>query len=565
MGTKTPFSLFLFILLSWKSIQVSQANETNKASFGEVCGDGIRCNSRHYLTCSDGVCKCLQDDKMVFSEKQEKCVVLSGERCYLTPWDVTPQETETNLFREKLTCVENADCGSDGFCKCLSNYFENGNGTCTPRFLYGNNCTGDDQCREDLFLGCYEGTCSCKKTEAGYLASEGKCAGLVGQTCEFAEAGFSPSRYTSYRLSGKFKNCIANAECRYRNTDRYSSYEAQDPYNYYNQNQHQFCLCKSGTVSSQDGFCRGDISQTCDENNPCIDSLACFGGRCRCPDQYREEYYSIHTLKGCRCRSHYIRAENGSCHVKYLARCEDDTPCYAGLHCIRGQCICPFPHLQYYDEARKECIGHPESPCTFEYSGGSHSYNCTENAECLAIGIGESSFKECKCKEGFIESGNRKCQITNGFPCDSTRGGCDAVAGLVCMNKTCSCPYHQEYDKLREQCRGLVGASCESSVSDQQKFCTDGAFCKKFRELPPGRTTASNAKAMEGEVKEAAGKPAGGTCRCRESFMTTSDRKCVPKVSVSDNSQIDTKSITESIEEEQKPMEDILPKPFGVA
>jgi hypothetical protein len=153
----------------------SSNNGTRRRFYGEPCDKTfLLCDRNAWLNCLDGKCACMQPQEMLYSSDQGKCVSKAGERC----------KFEIGLILT-ADCVENAVCkGSNGTCTCGWNYFENVNGTCSPKGAYREACSLDAECMDDerieTYLSCIEGTCTCGPTEI-YHEETGTCMGMAGR------------------------------------------------------------------------------------------------------------------------------------------------------------------------------------------------------------------------------------------------------------------------------------------------------------------------------------------------------------------------------------------------
>lgn len=135
-------------------------------------------------------------------------------------------------------------------------------------------------------------------------------------------------------------------------------------------------------------------------------------------------------------------------------------------------------------------------------------FSCVSKAECQ--NDNETGIHECRCSKGYIESDKRTCAIAYGQNCEPfiERHSCDAVANLICKNGKCACPGFQVYDNSTSKCQGLVGAKCDLKNAHVKTFCVDGAYCQSYRD----------------------GKLGQGVCRCGNSWIADSNRKCVLRV-----------------------------------
>ncbi|CAL8094646.1 unnamed protein product [Orchesella dallaii] len=387
---------------------VSQVQSTLRASFGEACDKGVRCDSRSSLSCSDGICQCIKPNEMTFDNTTRKCVVFSSERCSYTAVEIL-ETAQEKRWTEKLECVENAICNNDGYCGCKSEFFENTDGFCVPKRSFGGNCTSDGECRLDKKLLCIDGKCACNKTEATFDPFHNECAALAGSDCM------------------KYNRCVINAYCPRRQGYSYTA---------------NICTCRPQFKQSKHGLCLINYGGSCHpESSPCSEVWACINGKCQC--HFQDHQFFNTTLGKC---SSYVRGpclenisfndkdedvvsftcvENAECkadHGVHECRCKDGfienkrmcniahgQPCAgqlcdeaANLICKNGRCSCP--DFQIYDNSISKCRGLVGSKCILKENNF-----CIDGAACdsyrgLATGEGV-----CRCISASVTGPNRKC------------------------------------------------------------------------------------------------------------------------------------------------------------
>lgn len=121
------------------------------------------------------------------------------------------------------------------------------------------------------------------------------------------------------------------------------------------------------------------------------------------------------------------------------------------LTCVDGKCVCHFTQHQMYDHSIEQCVSNVEGPCLENVNGTVLQFPCVPNAECKT----QDGISECVCKDGYINSYDRKCYIAHGQPC-YTSESCDRFSKLRCQNGRCTCPDLHIYDQRRSLCDWLV-------------------------------------------------------------------------------------------------------------
>lgn len=213
----------------------------------------------------------------------------------------------------------------------------------------------------------------------------------------------------------------------------------------------------------------------------------------------------------CTCQNEYEKSLNGFCSGKYGTYCDADiSPCIQAFSCVDGKCGCHFPHHQNYDHTTTQCVSYSEGPCLEYVNGSTLKFPCVSNAECKT----QDNIPECTCSDGYIHSVNRECYLAHGQPCSESKS-CDQFANLVCKNGRCECQDLHIYEETRSLCIGLVGAQC--SINDN--FCHAGSSCHSSR---------FNIRDWQSINKNYL---TSGTCRCSETHVSSSERKCVPRES----------------------------------
>ena len=512
---------------------------------GEFCNKIIQCDTRAWLNCIDGKCGCMQPDEMVYLPKTRKCVSKAGAKCKF-PLNDHGQDDENTLGPFKnAECVENAICdSSSGNCTCGNLFYENSNGTCTPKGGHKKLCRpANAECRDDKHLSCIGGVCACDSNHV-YDDIEDKsqfmCVGKAGKVTENGE------------------HCVPGAQV----------------------NNAGICTClpESTTYAGFDGFChkRKTNNQVCTEDLECQFEntyLKCIEGICSCernislyrefvgpvlvekerqvynpryeydydePNYIMEKYNDFvnRTLRQCvglpgkECNTDGHCVENAVCEksgntsvctyvkekgfseipkgnfAKHGQICSALLDCSDAFMCTNGKCNCPQPNHQTFNNLTETCESIIHGACSTDS-------DCIKNAGC-AVNI-NTNLPECQCREGFVENLIGNCELAYGSPCNYTDESipCDKLAGLECRNQACACPDSFTYfDTDLRECLGLVGSRCNAPANvNGTKVCVN------------------NAKCISGHSK------LPGICQCDVNYVTTEGKLCQINFSTGSNSQ----------------------------
>ncbi|CAL8094652.1 unnamed protein product [Orchesella dallaii] len=395
------------VLLLTICLSTAALGLTPRASFGDPCHKFTRCDSKAALTCSLGKCQCVRPEAMLFENQRSKCVVFSGERCSYTAVEMA-DSSEVKKWQEQVDCVSNAQCSSDGYCSCTSNFMEAINGTCIPKRLFREPCSSDGQCRSDKHLLCINGVCTCDRAISTYHLENQKCVTLAGK--------ITPSDDYS---------CVSNA---------YRSYG--------------YCECHSG-YTTYSGLCLVPYGSSCNgKDSLCHRDMICKGGICVCRFEkigqtfsnekcvskvnspcnitIGETYFlevkdepiniSFPCIKNaecvlsdniydCKCKVGFIEV-NGECQIDYgqpcggniNEKCDEIRP----LECINGICQCNTDMLHYYDLQTDKCKGLVGAKCniTTTITDGF----CTSGATCVPTRNLTSLEGHCRCSSNNYET-----------------------------------------------------------------------------------------------------------------------------------------------------------------
>lgn len=478
---------------------LSMSQGITRATFGEICNKETRCNSQKYLTCSDGHCRCLMPDSMVFEETSAKCRTLAGERCQFT----TVEGDRT--WYDEFPCITNAICDG-GVCNCEENYFEVSNGTCQHKLEYGAACINSHMCRSDLHLVCgAEKECLCDKNR---LSVGGTCRIKTGSNC-FQTEECVPGATCSITSSLSFHTCncddsyfsTANGACVPRKNIGSSCESAIECHNTIQTSfGHSVSMqidCTNGKcecdpniskeipapdfflVQNTEYICAKHLNQVCDYDEECITGSRCISGKCECDN------------------NHYPGSNNSFCEFKKRSgeTCENNNQCMDIFKCDRLKSVCTCPDGKAFNYISGQCVlalGSdckiyrevtenvcvPNATCNRNY-GGVYQCRCdvgytkdSRDGYCYVEVIDPSNLDTCfkLFKIGFHFKENGACKgDTNG----ATR---TCLPAMDCLNGRCSCPYpeHQKYDSNESVCGSLVEGPCNSTEN-----CIDNAYCNQ--------------------------------------------------------------------------------------
>lgn len=415
MADRKSLGFILLALIQLSSHINCQTTSLSRASFGEACDKGLRCDSRASLSCgSENVCQCVKPDEMKYDKNRGKCVVLSGERCSYTAVEILMDQTQEKRWTEKLDCVANAVCNNDGYCDCRSEFYEHPEGTCVPKGMHGQNCTKDEECRTDKQLVCTNQLCSCNQTEAVFDPAYNQCVARAGASCL------------------KYERCVRNADCPRRH--RYHSYNRDALYD--------ICTCSSEYKRSNNGLCLAKYGMTCDvKSAPCSQEFSCINGKCDChfPDHQTYNSNSLQcvsyvrgpcseqinglslqfpcvpnakclnhdNLLECSCEDGYIESENRRCSIAHGQSCGDRTTetCdkIAELKCRNGICSCS--DFQIYDLKLAKCRGLVGAACAVN---ATYSF-CVDGASCHSFRDVRTGYGVCRCVPPAVPDLQRYC------------------------------------------------------------------------------------------------------------------------------------------------------------
>ncbi|XP_028162856.1 zonadhesin-like isoform X1 [Ostrinia furnacalis] len=203
-------------------------------------------------------------------------------------------------------------------------------------------------------------------------------------------------------------------------------------------------------------------------------------------------------IKGCVCKSGYLKADNGTCiPSKQCPSCGGDPNAESGcgtfckrcsnyknetlkcpIGCILNGCQCKEGFI--YDQNIKKCVRPkqctPTCKANEEYSdcvnGGCTRRNCSQLGKpvrCVKLKPG-ACIKGCVCKSGYLKAKNGTCIPVKQCPCKPNEEYSD------CINRGC---YARNCSQL-----GYPLACADVVVKDED--CIEGFICK------PGYTRADN-------------------------------------------------------------------------
>lgn len=378
-----------------------------KKLYGDSCNRTHRCDTQSLLSCIENKCQCAKPNEMIYNETAKKCSILAGEKCSFSLFE---SETEVkNGIKETLDCIENAIC-DNGYCSCMSGYYEDVKGLCREKGTNGETCTSDTECRSDLLLSCIEGFCSCNRSETVF--NNGICVGKAGSACS------------------KYGQCVLSAECGYND---------------------RLCTCRDGYETSKDGFCLGIYSMHCNPiDSPCTQQFSCIDGKCDCHYPQHQKFYNgqcVSLVQGpclenvtgsvlrfpcvenaecktndgiseCTCSNGYINSYDRMCYIAHGFPCVKSDSCdpLSKLVCKNGRCACKDFHS--YDEKRSLCIGLVGAECDLQLGNGF----CVDGSTCQSYRFSSNEWSElqrrdrtipstgsCRCSKSSMVNSAREC------------------------------------------------------------------------------------------------------------------------------------------------------------
>lgn len=455
---------------------------------------------------------------------------------------------------------------------CMITLVESSGVRTRTRALYGEFCDNRViRCDTSLSLSCNTSLslCVCLKPEHMiYDKVRGSCAALAGEKCRFTVLD-------EYRSWQEEIVCVNNAHCDFTQSvckcDR-DFLELSNgtciPKKTYMESCETTIDCKqdlSLICENSTCVCNPAISEYNDElfscvglaGHPCVNDQCVANAICR-EETPRRAYYEESSeetaeeeygegrshrdpasIGRCQCRTAFGVTSDGRCQLGYGGKCDHvQAKCMAWFKCKEGTCVCQYPTHQVYDKNVEACLSYVGGPCTNpELALGSNQtkIDCISGAICSRQG--ESSRFQCSCPPGYIENGQRGCDLDFGQNCRTVTSSyttrhnslpsppkCDSIGKLFCINGRCQCEDDLHvYDKASRSCKGLVGATC---TVKQKGECIVGSYCQSRR---AGITSGSN----EGVID--------GICTCQDFYREGDDRTCSPKAQ-QPSSQIALKS-----------------------
>lgn len=435
-----------------------------RAGHGEHCNKTTRCDTSAYLTCSatTSICECPKADTMYYDPVIKSCLVLVGERCKYKLMESTKDSNilmrqDRISLEDELDCVQNAFCNSSGFCMCAGDYVELSNGTCITKRNLGETCSSDGECRQDQFLMCVNGHCSCNETTGSYNILIRQCVGKAGYPCLGSSAG-----------------CVYNAEC----VDSSSSYLGFTKRRM--RQSVRLCGCNPGFLMDESGFCRVGFNGKCSGSKICANNFHCSNGHCRCPYEnlqlalprsqtcqslvggpcnetvVRNVLHSVNSstnfkrqsfvcvenadcalssngsIYQCQCKDGYVVNSDGTCDLSYGSSCNSSpysfvdtdtsevtdrtsfhTKCGEPLSCIDSVCQCESLFYEY-DNDNGTCLGKVGARCDLRENEKNMQSKvvktgCILGAECAPSRDVRAPYGKCLCATGLSVTRNRTC------------------------------------------------------------------------------------------------------------------------------------------------------------
>ncbi|XP_078374524.1 uncharacterized protein LOC144658076 [Oculina patagonica] len=334
----------------------------------------------------------------------------------------------------KNNCGENTDCFIDPLfpekteCRCELGKRKNNAGKCVE-------CLEKDHCSHKPYSICVKGKCTC---EDDLVMGKRKC-----------EAGPLHKCKTD-------KDCNSRAKCEKGN-----------------------CICQGATVGNGK-FCRD--GKKCKKNcgyGTCLkDPLMPFdppAGMCKCDKGYVLNskticvecnnnadcgVYATCDKEVCKCKDE-LKKEKKTCKPVSLHKCKQDNDCHKKAQCILGRCHCG----EKTAGNGKFCRDSQQCPAEHK-CGGNHT-------ECVVDPLFTDK-PVCKCREGFVESADGKCEEVT--ECSKKNLVCpnDKDCGQL-IDGTFGCVCHKGYEMIEgsEICQDID----ECSVAEP---CSENGVCKNL-------------------------------------------------------------------------------------
>lgn len=162
-------------------------------SYLDSCSTEEPCIATKWLSCQDGVCKCMDSKELIYDSTIDQCAAIADFSCLrkLPSPESTSNEEEGTHPNETvnsdevyyINCIKNARCTyPEDVCKCDFRYYKTRNGSCLEQHGYGERCSADDQCDKYRFFSCVGGKCACDRDHR-YDVKRNKCFKPVGESC----------------------------------------------------------------------------------------------------------------------------------------------------------------------------------------------------------------------------------------------------------------------------------------------------------------------------------------------------------------------------------------------
>lgn len=417
------------------------------------------------------------------------------------------------------------------------------------RAHYGESCDNRAiRCDTSLSLACKNQTCVCMKPENMiYDSSRGSCAALAGEKCRFTVLD-------EYRSWQEEMMCVSNAHCDFTQSvckcDR-DFIELANGTCIPKKSRSEACETTSDCMQDHSLICK-DFKCVCNPitseysddlkqcvglvNEPCVNDQCTANAICReesrrayygTSEESDEDYGEVHrdpaSVGRCQCRTAFGVTSDKRCQLGFGGKCDyHQATCMSWLKCKEGTCVCPYPSHQVYDKNSESCLSYVGGPCNPDGNTMQNKpkINCIMGAVCSRKG--ESLRYQCTCPPGYIENGERGCDLDFGQACrivTSSRTSssstfvapvkCDRIGKLFCINGRCACEDDLHvYDKATRRCTGLVGATCNGK---QKGDCVTGSYCQSRRGC------SSTDENME------------GICTCQDFYKEGENGTCIAK------------------------------------
>jgi hypothetical protein len=392
-------------------------------------------------------------------------------------------------------CLEPMNCDIDNVCKCSKYEYHNASTLeCLPKQLNNEPCFIDLNCREDKYLECKNGICSCISQYPLWIASDNVC--------------IVPPIYTEYCDAEKKCNVRMNLVCndvdqcdceRELNKEFYwNDTYCVEAISYYEKcmNESPEDMCKTlteGTICALDDQeveyicrcslfeyfdltdirCKNQVTEgsSCSQKDACrIDAgLSCQNDECKCNE-------TIDFWNGISCQNVFTYNEgnclnDGQCAGDLICRSSNMSSCNCPTNILVNRCDCQREIGNEFFRNTDQCV--PSfgigQPCSFSYE----CMTLTERTTCEFL----NSKGVCKCPTLFYFNNNtKKCenQLYESNSCPQY-DACRNDRGLSCINGECKCDETLNFWN-GVNCQSLLAYNTGNCLNDRQ--CSSNLICR---------------------------------------------------------------------------------------